>query len=342
VSHVNEIRVGLLAYGAIGDQHNSAVGATEGLRLTAVADTNPDRLTAAKALAPDIATFTDSKEMLDSGLIDLVVISTPPNSHYLWAKESLNRGLHVILEKPMALTVQECDELIALAASKDLLLVVYQNRRFDEDFVTMKRLIDDGAVGEVFSYESFVGGYSEPCSFWHSMVDVSGGAIFDWGSHFIDQILAIMPGEVAAVTGINQKRMWNHVTNADHADVSITFADGARALFTNSDLAAARKPKFYVLGTTGAIVGNWDPAAGSTPADLPAILTIHRADGSSQVISNDSVAPYSFHQSVVEYLNNKVPMNVTTHQSRDVVAIMQAAEESALANGNPVKPVLLR
>jgi predicted dehydrogenase len=342
VSQANEIRVGLLAYGAIGDQHNSAVGATEGLRLTAVADTNPDRLTAAKALAPDIATFTDSKEMLDSGLIDLVVISTPPNSHYLWAKESLNRGLHVILEKPMALTVQECDELIAIAASKDLLLVVYQNRRFDEDFVTMKRLIDDGAIGEVFSYESFVGGYSEPCSFWHSMVDVSGGAIFDWGSHFIDQILAIMPGEVAAVTGINQKRMWNHVTNADHADVSITFADGARALFTNSDLAAARKPKFYVLGTTGAIVGNWDPAAGSTPADLPAILTIHRADGSSQVISNDSVTPYSFHQSVVEYLNNKVPMNVTTHQSRDVVAIMQAAEESALANGNPVKPVLLR
>jgi predicted dehydrogenase len=280
--------------------------------------------------------------MLDSGLIDLVVISTPPNSHYSWAKESLNRGLHVILEKPMALTVQECDELIALAASKELLLVVYQNRRFDEDFVTMKRLIDDGAIGEVFSYECFVGSYSKPCSYWHSMVDVSGGAIFDWGSHFIDQILAIMPGKVASVTGINQKRMWNHVTNADHADVSITFTDGARALFTNSDLAAARKPKFYVLGTTGAIVGNWDPAAGSTPADLSAILTIHRADGSSEVISNDTVTPYSFHRSVVEYLNDKVPMNVTTHQSRDVVAIMQAAEESALVNGNPVRPVLLR
>jgi predicted dehydrogenase len=136
--------------------------------------------------------------------------------------------------------------------------------------------------------------------------------------------------------------MWNHVTNADHADVAITFTDGSRALFTNSDLAAARKPKFYVLGTTGAIVGNWDPAAGTTPADLSAILTIHRADGSSQVIPNDSVTPYSFHKSVVAYINNKTPMNVTTRQSRDVVAIMQAAEESALANGHPVKPVLLR
>jgi len=336
------IRVGLLAYGAIGDQHNTAVAATEGLRLTAASDTNPDRLAAAKVLAPDIETFTDSTEMLNSGLIDLVVISTPPNSHYSWAKESLNRGLHVILEKPMALTVEQCDELIALAATKNLLLVVYQNRRYDADFLTMKKLIDDGVIGEIFSYESFVGGYSEPCSYWHSDVAVSGGAIFDWGSHYIDQILALIPGKVDAVSGINQKRIWNHVTNADHADVTITFKDGARATFTNSDLAAARKPKFYVLGTTGAIVGNWDQTAGSAPADLPAIISVHRTDGSIEVIPNSTESTYAFHQSVVSYLNNGTQMGITTNQSRDVVAIMQAAEESALANGHPVKPVLLR
>jgi len=336
------IRVGLLAYGAIGDEHSRAINATDGLHLTAVADTNPDRLTAAQVLAPGVTTFSDATEMLDSGLLDLVVISTPPNSHYQWAKESLNRGINVILEKPMALTVQECDELMALAAAKNLLLVVYQNRRFDADFVTMKKLIDEGSIGEIFSYESFVGGYSKPCSYWHSMVDVSGGAIFDWGSHFIDQILALVPGEVDSVTGVNQKRLWTHVTNADHADVAITFANGVRATFTNSDLAAARKPKFYVLGTTGAIIGNWDPAAGSSPADLPAILTIHRADGTSEVMANSAVTPYSFHQGVVEYLKNKTPMHVTTAQSRDVVAIMQAAEESSLANGRSVTPSLLR
>ena len=337
-----DIRVGLLAYGAIGDEHNRAISGTVGLRLTAVADTNPARFAAAKEIAPDIETFTDSMKMLDSGLVDLVIISTPPNSHYSWAKESLNRGIHVILEKPMALSVEHCDELIALAASKNRLLVVYQNRRFDADFVTMKNLIDDGVIGDVFSYESFVGGYSKPCDYWHSDVEVSGGAIFDWGSHFIDQILATIPGQVDSVTGINQKRLWNHVTNADHADVSITFSNGARATFTNSDLAAARKPKFYVLGTTGAIIGNWDPAAGSAPADLPAILTAHRSDGSSEVIANISVTPHSFHKSVVEYLNNKTPMSVTTAQSRDVVAIMQAAEESAKSNGRSVTPSLLR
>jgi scyllo-inositol 2-dehydrogenase (NADP+) len=339
---VKEISVGMLAYGAIGDEHSRAISAVEGLRLTAVADTNPDRFSAAKDLAPDITTFIDSIQMLDSGLLDLVIISTPPNSHYYWAKESLNRGLNVILEKPMALTVEHCDELMALAASKNLLLVVYQNRRFDADFLTMKKLIGEGVIGEVFSYESFVGGYSKPCSYWHSDTEVSGGAIFDWGSHFIDQILATIPSKVDTVSAINQKRVWNHVTNADHADVSITFSDGARATFTNSDLAAARKPKFYVLGTTGAIIGNWDPAAGSAPADLPAIITLYRSDGTHEVVPNSLADPYSFHQSVVAYLNHKTPMSVTTRQSRDVVAIMQAAEESAQSNGRSVTPLMIQ
>jgi len=339
---VKNISVGLLAYGAIGDEHSRAISAVAGLSLTAVADTNPDRLEAAKVLAPDITTFVDSLQMLDSGLIELVVISTPPNSHYYWAKESLNRGINVILEKPMALTVEHCDELMALAASKNLLLVVYQNRRFDADFITIKKLIDDGVIGEVFSYESFVGGYSKPCSYWHSDTEVSGGAIFDWGSHFIDQILATIPSKVDTVSALNQKRVWDHITNADHADVSITFENGARASFTNSDLAAARKPKFYILGTTGAIIGNWDPAAGSTPADLPAILTVYRPDGTHELIPNSPVHLHSFHQSVVAYLNHKTPMSVTTRQSRDVVAIMQAAEESALSNGRSVTPLLIQ
>jgi scyllo-inositol 2-dehydrogenase (NADP+) len=247
-----------------------------------------------------------------------------------------------VLEKPMALTADQCDELMALAASSKLLLVVYQNRRYDADFVTIKSLIDAGEIGEVFHYESFVGGYSKPCSYWHSDVEVSGGAIFDWGSHFIDQILAAIPSKVQNVSGLNQKRVWDHVTNADHAQVTITFTDGVQAIFTNSDLAAARKPKFFVLGTQGAIVGNWDPAAGDSVADLPAILTVSNATGDSRVIPHLNVEPFSFHASLVNYLNDATPMTVTATQSRDVVAIMQAAEESALLNGIPVTPVLIR
>ena len=330
------IRVGLLAYGAIGHEHNLAVQATDGLELTAVCDTNPDRIVAAKELAPNVSSFSDAVTMLDSGTLDLVVISTPPNSHYAWAKEALQRNIHVVLEKPMALRAEECDELMALAAAKGLLLVVYQNRRFDADFVTMSSKIREGLIGDVFQYDCFVGGYSQPCTYWHSNAEVSGGAIFDWGSHFIDQILAVIPDSVAHVSGQNHKRVWMHATNADHAQVTITFDSGVQATFVNSDLAAARKPKFYVLGTKGAIVGNWDPAAEPAVADLPAILTLHSSDGSVSTIDLDVVQPFAFHASLVDFLHNQVPMSVQALQSRNVVAIMEAAERSAVSNATPV------
>jgi predicted dehydrogenase len=146
------IRVGLLAYGAIGDEHNQAIKATPGLSLAAVCDTNPERLKVALAISPDAKTFTDADQMIASGDIDLVVISTPPNSHYLWAKKALNANLNVVLEKPMALTTDQCDELIALAKAKEKLLVVYQNRRYDSDFLTIKDLIEKGSIGEVFYF----------------------------------------------------------------------------------------------------------------------------------------------------------------------------------------------
>ena len=335
------LRVGLLAYGAIGHEHNLAVAGTPGLELRAVADLNSERIAAALELAPEATTFTDSMEMLDSGLIDIVVISTPPNSHYSWAKESLNRGLHVILEKPMALTAEQCDELITLASERKRVLVVYQNRRFDPDFVTMRRLINEGAIGELFSYESFVGGYSRPCDYWHSMADVSGGAIFDWGSHYLDQIMNLFPQKVAHVSGVNHKRHWHHVTNADHAEVRLTFDNGTTAIFVNSDLAAARRPKFYVLGTHGAIIGEWDLAAEPAVADLPAQIFVYKDDGQRVQVDLDDVTPYLFHQELAAYLLDGTPMQVSALGSRDVVALMEAAEASTLRNGMPEVPHLL-
>ena len=334
------MRMGLLAYGAIGHEHNLAIAATEGLDLTAVCDTNPDRIAAALELAPTAAPFADATQMLDSGVIDAVVISTPPNSHYDWAKAALTRGIHVILEKPMALTVEQCDELIGLAADRGLVLVVYQNRRFDQDFVTIRRLINEGVIGDVFAYDSFVGGYSRPCDYWHSDAEVSGGAIFDWGSHFIDQILNVLDKPIDYVTGVNHKRQWHHVTNADHATVTIAFTDGTQATFIHSDLSAARKPKYQVLGTAGAIVGEWDLAAEPAVADLPARLFVYDTDGNAVEIALDEVTPHQFHAEFAAYATNGTPMQVNAMSSRNVVAIMEAAERSALDNGRPVTPMV--
>ena len=335
-------RVGLLAYGAIGDEHARAVESSAGLIVAAVCDMNPARIEAALEICPDAIPFSDADAMLESGEVDVVIVSTPPNSHYSWAKKALALGLHVVLEKPMALTTDECDELMQLASDAARVLVVYQNRRFDQDFLTIKALIDSGEIGDVFAYESFVGGYSKPCSFWHSDALISGGAIFDWGSHFIDQILSILPGQIDFVTGLNQKRVWDHITNADHAQVIINFKDGVQASFINSDLSAARKPKFYILGTKGAIVGDWDTSGDGAVADLPAIISVYDNQGEAYIAEYVEAPPYAFHTSLSDCLTEQIPMSVQAQQSRDVVAIMAAAESSALNNGLPVTPVLLR
>ena len=338
---MSDIRVGLLAYGAIGHEHNQAVQATPGLILTAVCDTNVERIEVAREIAPEFEAFTDAQDMLESGLVDLVVVSTPPNSHHDWAMRALEKDLHVVLEKPMALTAQECDAALAYAAERGKTLVVYQNRRFDPDFVTMRRLISEGVIGEVFQYDSFVGGYSRPCDYWHSDADVSGGAIFDWGSHYLDQVLNIFDAPIAHVSGMNHKRKWLHATNADHAEVIVTFEDGRQATFVHSDLAAARKPKYYVLGTEGAIVGEWDPAAEPAVADLPARIFLYDNTGARQEIPLDGVPPFTFHGELAAFLSNGTAMQVDPKQSRNVVAVMEAAEESARDLGRTVTPHLI-
>jgi hypothetical protein len=95
-----------------------------------------------------------------------------------------------------------------------------------------------------------------------------------------------------------------------------------------------------VLGTLGAIVGDWNPMAEPAVADLPAILTLHRQDSTSKIIELEKLDEFEFHRSIVDYLTNGTPMSVTALQSRNVVAIMQAAEESALNNSMPVVPKL--
>lgn len=122
----------------------------------------------------------------------------------------------------------------------------------------------------------------------------------------------------------------------------ITYKDGTQAIFINSDLTAARKPKYLLLGTAGSLTGEWDYSGDGAPADLPAIIKLHSPDQSVQILKQVKAAPYAFHQSVADYLISGKEMSVKTGQSRDVVAIMMAAEQSALLNAQPVKAALLK
>jgi predicted dehydrogenase len=345
------VRVGLLGYGAIGHEHSRAVRAVDGLALAAVCDTSQERLDHAVAAAPGIATTTSADALLERDDVDLVVISTPPSSHARWALQAIAAGSHVVVEKPFAVHTAEADEVLAAADAAGLLAVVYQNRRFDPDHLAVRRLVQRGDLGEVFHLETFVGGYGHPCNLWHSDETVSGGAFYDWGSHLLDQVLDLVPTPIEHVTAAAHKRHWLDVTNADHSRVTIRFVDGVEAEFTHSDLAAALKPRWYVLGTRGAIVGHWrtekivarndigtlveDRLA---PADSPPALELHAADGSITQVATPPGPAHQFHRELADRLQLALPMTVTGAQSRRVLSVMEAASLSAADHGRPVVP----
>jgi predicted dehydrogenase len=297
-------------------------------------------------------TTTEGTELLSSPDIDLVIISTPPDTHAMWALRALEAGKNVVMEKPMALTSAECDAVLDIARTVGKTALVYQNRRWDSDFLTLKRAVDAGRIGDMFHLETFVGGFGHPCNYWHSDASVSGGAIFDWGSHFIDQIMQLNGSPVTSVTATNYKRRWLDVTNADHSVVNVSFENGVNAEFIHSDLAAVLKPKYYVLGTDGAIVGNWRherllsrTGIGTmaeelfAPADAPADLTLVNSDGDRTLLAPVQPREHGFHRELADQLVAGLPLSVRPEQSRDVVAVMEAAELSASSGSAPVTPL---
>jgi predicted dehydrogenase len=344
------VRVGILGYGAIGHEHSAAIADTEGLELTAVCDPDPLRVEAARELVPDVRAVDD---LLDQADVDLVIVSTPPNTHADWALRCLEAGKHVVVEKPFCLTVEEADRQIDAARRRGLTLAVYQNRRWDPDYLALKDVVRSGRLGEVFHYESFIGGYGHPCNYWHSDEAISGGAIYDWGSHYLDWALDLFGQDVEWVSATTHKRVWHDVTNADHSRVLLHFVDGVEAEFTHSDLAAAVKPKFYVLGTEGGLIGDWrqERVVGRSSigtlledrlasSDSPAALRVFTPDGAggtSETRLSIPPAPLQpFHRQLADALLSGQPMEITPEGSRRNIAVMQAATMSAGIGGRPV------
>lgn len=346
------VGVGLYGYGAIGREHAAAVAATAGFELRGVCDRSPERRDQA-ASAFGVPTHADAARLLADPSVELVVVGVPPVAHAASVLEALDAGRHVVCEKPFALRAEECDTMIERAARAGRTLTVYQSRRWDPDYVALRDAALGGAVGELFYMESFIGGFGHPCSYWHSHEPVSGGTIFDWGSHYFDWMLQLFPGPVTRVSAAAHKRVWHDVTNSDQVRVDVEFEGGAQATFLQSDIAAAPKPKWYLLGTEGAITGDWRLESVKSrawtgdlveerlqPAESPAVVTVHRPDGSGGTHRQELSLPPrrrdGFYRNLGDHLLLGEPLAVRAEEARRNVAVMEAAAR-AIASGRPVE-----
>ncbi len=344
------INVAMIGYGAIGREHGTAISHVAGLHYALVCDRMALRLAEARTVFPAVRTCANPVDVANDDAIDAVIISTPPNSHAAIAEQMLRAGKHVILEKPFCLTHREADHLIELAAKQGRALTVYQCRRWDPDYLAIKETIASGTIGDIFYLEAFIGGFAHPCHYWHSDADISGGAIYDWGSHYLDWILNLVPDAVTQVRGTEHKRVWHDVTNADHTNVHLQFADGQEAVLVQSDIAAALKPKWYILGTRGAIVAEWRHTAVASrkwsgdlieerlaPSEALPVVTVHERGANGKVhartLALPEPPPFAFHRNFADHLHNGTPLAVTPESARRNVVVMEAARRSAAENG---------
>ncbi len=350
------LNVGLLGYApSVGLLHGTGSAQTQGMALRMACDLNESRLAVAREAFPDLHVTVDSAEMRDSPDIDVVIIATPPSSHAALAMQMLDGGKHVICEKPLALSVKQTEQMRELAAKHNRHLSCHQNRRWDSDYRAIRRAISDKLLGDVFYVETFVGGYGHPCGFWHSHDVVSGGTTFDWGAHYLDWMLDLMPGQISGVIGTRQNRLWHDITNADRERIQLRFANGAEAEFTHCDLAHLPKPKWYIVGTDGTIVGDWrkvdsyevDPVVYYKKHEIPsaelgADLTLRKVDEYGglyeRTLPEPKRKPFPFHANLADHLLLGEPIEVEVDHSARVVAVMEAAKISA-ENGGRIEQV---
>lgn len=156
---------------------------------------------------PNAKHFSNTDDLLQDPAVDVVIITTTPSSHFDICKAALEAGKHVVVEKPFTPSSKEARELIAIAKKHGKTLTVYQNRRWDSDFLTVHKLIKEGTLGRVVEFETHFDRHRpsppDPSSTWKARPLPGGGAIYDLGTHLIDQVVVVfgMPEKITAFVG---------------------------------------------------------------------------------------------------------------------------------------------
>jgi scyllo-inositol 2-dehydrogenase (NADP+) len=228
-----------------------------GLELASVVTSNTERAAEARSRFPAITVIPSPAALFAAAHEhDLVVVAAPNRAHFPLALEAIEAGLHVVVDKPLAVNIEQGERLAEAAALRRVVASVFHNRRWDGDFLTLRRLVDEGAVGEVVRLESRF-------DRWRPEVDTSkwregggpedaGGVLFDLGPHLIDQALELLGPALSVYGEVRALRPGAQVD--DDFFLALEHESGARSHLWGTMLAAQPGPRLRALGTEAAFV----------------------------------------------------------------------------------------
>lgn len=247
------IRTGIIGYGLSGRVfHAPFIVTNPRFALETIATGHPGRQAVAKSQHPSVEIVETPAQLIERGL-DLVALASPGHVHLEQGLAALAAGSAVIIDKPFASSVAEAERLIAAAETAGRPLVVFQNRRWDGDFLTIRKLLRDGQLGDVHRFESTFERWSPGLrNRWQDTTtsDQAAGITFDLGSHLIDQALQLFGP--ATVTDAELSILRTGGVSDDEAFISLLHESGTRSHLTVSRVAGQNAPRFRVLGSKSA------------------------------------------------------------------------------------------
>lgn len=341
------IRTALIGYGFAGKTfHVPLLHATEGLALTHVASSRPD---AVHADLPDVVVVPDMDAFLARHDVDLVVIAAPNDQHAPLARAALRAGRHVVVDKPFTLSLAEARELRDLAAETGRVLRVFQNRRFDSDFLGIAELVRSGRLGDVVHLESRIDRFRPTVrDRWREAAVPGGGIWFDLGPHLIDQALLLfgvperVDADLAALRPGAPVEDWAHC---------VLQYPGRRVVLQASMLVAGGSPRFAVHGTRGTAVKELpDQQEAQLRAGLhpgtegwgvdPDPILLHDGEGNIERVPAPTGAQQRSYTGVRDAILGRLSNDAATpDEAVAVMAVLEAAVASA-REGHAAEPAL--
>ena len=251
---MNQLNLGMIGFGMAGRVfHGPIIKSLSYLKLAKVLTSNKKAHEYIGVHYPEAEVVTEAGLILEDEKIDLVVVATPNQSHMEYVSKALLANKHVIVEKPFTITLEEADALIALAKKQNRILSVHQNRRWDSDYLTVKKVIESNLLGDVVEYEAH---YDRFRNFikenaWREEDQLGSGVLYDLGSHLIDQALCLfgLPLEVTADLGAQRKGG----RTVDYFQIIMHY-DKLRVVLKSGSLVREPLPHFIVLGNEGSFI----------------------------------------------------------------------------------------
>ncbi len=331
------IKVAILGYGSVAEKiHAPLISVCPDLELVAVLERNGNRC---GEKYPEVRTFRNLNNLLDADLAELIVITTPNEYHFSMAKQCLLAGKHVVVDKPVTVFSSEAQELKSIASERNLICSVFQNRRFDGDFLTLQKLIGEGILGEIAYIESHFDRFRPHVSENWRERDVPGNGItYDLGAHLIDQMVLLfgLPNWIQA--DIRSQRAL--AVADDHFDIVMDYGK-TKVRVTAGVMVNVQTPKFLVLGSNGSYqklgldVQEAALKSGRIPEGEEWGQEAEEKWG--KIFHNDTITPYPtlpgnyriFYQNVADAIQNGANLEVTLAQA---ISTLQLIESSFLSS----------